>query len=244
MADEPLHHFFLDKSGTSLDFTSKPSIAEKPNYPPRQRYDHGKMLQQKLQDAWLQAKALDEQRKAVSLPTKEGIYLDVESAPGFELVTKSLENRRAGIRLLNIRSEDVNGSIVRKATVFIPAGKEAYYFKKIEEYLTKETSSSKPKNLDLVASINDIKLAVLESLWQGKKEWIPVEIPEWCEIWLRDELGDDQIEQQFREFAITKLNITLQAETLLFPERRVILGKTNRKQLQELISASPFIAES
>ena len=243
LAEGSLRHFFLDKFGTSLDFTSKSSIAGKPNYPERQRYNHGRMIQQKLQDAWIQAKQLDEQRKAVSLPTKDGIYLDVESAPGFELATKSLEYRRIGVRLLNIRTEDVNGSFIRKATVFIPAGKETYYLKKVEDYLTKESSPNKPKNQDLVGSINDIKLAVLESFWQGKKEWIPLEIPKWCEIWLRDELGDDQIEIDFRELAKTKLQITLQSETLRFPERRVVLGKANRKQLQELISASPLIAE-
>lgn len=243
LTEEPLRHFFLDKTGASLNFTSKPSIAGKPNYPERQRYDHGRLLQRKLQDAWEQAKELDEQRKAVSLPTKEGIYIDVESAPGFELATKSLENRRVGVRLLNIRTEDVNGSPIRKATVFIPAGKETYFIKKVEEYLTEETSTNKPRNQDLVNSIHDIKLAYLESFWQGKKEWIPAETPEWCEIWLRDEQDGDQLEQQFRKLAKTKLQIALQSETLRFPERRVILGKANQRQLQELISASPLIAE-
>ena len=134
---------------------------------------------------------------------------------------------------------------MRKATVFIPAGKETYYLKKVEDYLnpTKDSSPNKPKNHDLVTSINDIKLAVFESFWQGRKEWIPVESPEWCEIWLRDESGGQQIEQQFRELAEKKLHITLQPESLQFPERRVVLGKANRKQLQELILASPHIAE-
>ncbi len=241
MAENLLRHFFLDQTGTALDYISKLRGREKRNYPVRERFEHGRRLQQRLKDAWRRAKLLHEQQTAVSLPVKDGVYLDFESKPDFELVTKSLEGRRSGIRLLNIRTEYENDLPIRKATVFIPAGKENYFLRKIEAYLTEETKNKKPKNQDLVTSMQDIKLAVLESFWQGKKDWIPGEMAQWCEIWLSSD--SKRIEEQFRKLAETELQIILQPESIKFPERRVILGKANRKQLQELIVASPHIAE-
>ena len=185
MASENLRHFFLDRTGDAVNYTSKQSGGEKPAYPERDRRDHGETIRRKLEEAWRQAKAIDEQRKAVALSTKDGIYLEFESSPGYELATKSLEQLRSGIRLANIRTEIVAGKEVRKATVFIPSKKEVLFLRKVQAYLEEETGKKKPKNQGLIESVNDIKLAVMaESFWQGKKDWIPRDIPAWCEIWL------------------------------------------------------------
>ena len=77
-------------------------------------------------------------------------------------------------------------------------------------------------------------------MWQGKQEWIPNGEAAWCEIWissnsLEAEASVRRISQQF--------NISLQQETLNFPERKVILAKANRNMLIELMESGPYIAE-
>ena len=53
------------------------------------------------------------------------------------------------------------------------------------QYETEDTIEEKPRNKDLVESIEEIKAAFLEAFWIGKKEDIPGGDPRWCEIWLR-----------------------------------------------------------
>jgi hypothetical protein len=240
MSGEKLRNFFLEKTGTQIPFTSKNTGGSNKKIPPRDRTAHGQFLQKQLNAAWEFATKINEQRTAISLPTKQGIYLEFDSSPDFEIVTKSLENYRAGIRLLNIRTEELEGKKIRRATVYVPSGKESFFIKRIEEYTEKDTEKNKPKNQSLVAGINNIKLAVLESFWQGNKVWIPETNYEWCEIWLSSDSDEDECE--FRDLA-QKLHIVIQKETLIFPERRVILAKVNRQQLQELIASTGNIAE-
>lgn len=243
MADGTYRNFFVINSEQHIPYTSKQQGGPKRKIPEVDRIQHGQKIQNKLQEAWQQAKSIDEQRTAVSLPTKKGVYLEFESAPNFELATKSLENHRQGegIRLLNVRTETVDGNTISKATVFIPSGKESFYLKKVQAYLEKESPKShNPQNQALVAPMNNIKLAVLESFWHGSKEWMPKDLPEWCEIWLSRD--SDEAEAEVRNL-LTALQVPIQRETLKFPERRVILGKVNRHVLQELIASSPYIAE-
>ena len=59
-------------------------------------------------------------QKQVAAIKMKGMYAEFSGMQNFELVTKSLENRRSGIRLLNV--QNVDGCM--KATVYIPEGKE------------------------------------------------------------------------------------------------------------------------
>ncbi len=243
MADESLRHVFIKNTEREMDFTSKQRGGPKLKFPTQNRFEHGNTIKQKFEDAWRQARELDEQRRAVSLLTKDGVYLEFESSPEYELATKSLEDVKHGIRLLNVKTDIIDDEIINKATVFIPQGKEKIFLKKVQDYLNdeKNTKKNNPKNQPLIDSLNDLNLAVLESFWQGKKEWIPGEEPKWCEIWLSDD--SDEVVNQFRDLAENQLKIPLQQESIKFPERCVLLGQATRSQLQELITASPHIAE-
>ena len=51
------------------------------------------------------------------------------------------------------------------ATVFIPNNKKKFFFIKVEQYLSEETKSGKPKNANLIDSIEELRTALLiESL--------------------------------------------------------------------------------
>lgn len=237
-------NLFLNDPAFAYPFTSKKQGGPKPTiFPVNDRKNHGLRIISQLEKAWKKATEVDEERTAVSLPVKNGMYLEFHSTPKYELATKRLENHRSGkgIRLMNVQVEETNEGTVRKATVFIPKGKENHFLKKVNEFIEKDTGKGKPKNEFLVANIGNIRLAVLESFWPlSDIEWIPTENPKWCEIWLNKD--DNEIEHSFRKIA-AQLQITLRDESLKFPERIVILAFANRIQLEELIVASPDIAE-
>ncbi|MCP4215451.1 MAG: S8 family peptidase [bacterium] len=238
---EQFKHIFLDRSGKTSEFTSPPTQGAANRILPRDRVEHGAKLRRNFEVAWETAAKNVEKRTAVSLPAKKGIYLEFESAVGHDLVTKSLEDLGAEIRLLNVHAPQVKSdSSVTRATIYIPEGKENRFLKKISKYENEETKKGKPKHGPLINSIEDIRLAVLESFWQDEPTLLPSKDAKWCEVWLR---GDTKkTETDFREMA-EKLSITVQKGVLRFPERTVVLVKANRRKLNELIEASPDIAE-
>lgn len=234
MAEERFKNLFLQDTAERIDYKSPSSGGAKFRFPERNFVEHGRRIQQKLAQTWDHFRDVQAQRTAVSLPVREGVYLEFESTPDFDLKIKSLENRRSKIRLLNVRNVDIDGKQVQRATVFIPQGKENYFLNKVLKY------AEEGRNKELISSIEDVKLAILESFWQDETKWMPGDDPVWCEIWLN---GDTrETEESFREIAV-RLNIELKNETLYFPERIVILGKANNQQLQDLIICSENIAE-
>lgn len=238
-------HIFLRDSGESSDYTRPPrKIEQAQRFPARERESHSVRLRQQWESIWTRAREQQEFRTAVSMPTRDGVYVEFEGAPGYDLVTKSLEDRGAGIRLLNvytIRTETDPTQEITRATVFIPLGKQKNFLKKIRKYAEEDTKKGKPKNADLIQSVEDMRLAVLESFWRDELHLLPQgTMAVWCEIWLRG--TDDDVEQRFRETAAA-LNMDVQARSLRFPERTVLLGRTTREQLAKLIESSPDIAE-
>lgn len=164
-------NIFLTQTVETMPYTS----TSKPigtNYPKRTVATHAAFIQRKLQECY--SKSLS-QKQVAAIRYKEGTYLEFSSAKGHDLAIKSLENRKAGIRLLNVH-EDEEKSII-KATVYIPAGKESFFLKKVEAYANEQTSNGNPKNNDLVRSIDDIKVAMLDSFWVGTSESMPKDTP-------------------------------------------------------------------
>src|SRR6056297_1709675 len=216
-------HIFLDQSGDQHDFTTPKGGGDSSKKPPRNREVHGQRIQQKFDELRQRNLEIQDDRRAHSLPVREGTYLQFESAPGYELTLKGLEDRKAGIRLLNVQ-EDHSQEIIKKtvvrATVYVPAGKEKSFLNKVDAYVNKDTSKGKPKNAPLVESIEDIRLAFLESFWQDDSKLIPDRNPVWCEVWLFGH--EPEVEEEFRRFAQT-LNIRMRDEVLRFPERTVLL---------------------
>ena len=127
---------------------------------------HAAFISRKLQECKEQSLS---QKQVAAIRYKEGTYLEFSGASEHDLNIKSLENRQQGIRLLTVKND---GDTI-KATVYIPAGKESYFLKKVEAYGETVESSTKPKNNDLIRSIESVKLAVLNSFWLGDENDIP-----------------------------------------------------------------------
>lgn len=234
-------HIFLNNLAEVSAYTSTQQGGEKSRIPHRDRIEHSQRLISALNTIWAQAQIRTSQRTAISLPNKYGTYLEFKSQAGYDLITKSLEDVRQGVRLLNIRQlgEDENRETL--ATVYVPAGKENFFLRKLEQYATQQTErSGNPKNQKLVNSIEDIRLAILDSLWTDPLDLMPQENPTWCETWLYIN-SDSEI--------ITVLSILhdyqipYKENYISFPERAVILIYADRIQLSELIERIDFLAE-
>ena len=164
------------------------------------------------------------------------------------MATKSLEDRRAKIRLLNVRLDTETAAPVMKATVYIPKGQERVFLIKAEEYAQEFPLRGKPKNNALISSIEDIKLAVLESFWIGSRESMPGDTPVWYELWLRYDFEKDNAEAwRLSEENITLIcsenEININDAHIIFPERIVKIIQANAEQLKLLIVCCPYIAE-
>ncbi len=232
---ERYDNLFLRNTVRRIDYTTPQSNGPRFSYPLRNPIHHGSNIQRQLDAAWNRYQEELTRRQAVAIPTREGMYLEFESAPGFELKTKSLEDLRVGVRLLNVRTATIGENTVQRATIFVPHNKRAHFLNKTVAYM--ESGRNKP----LIASIEQVRQAVLESFWQGEVEWMPSpEVPVWCEIWLSSD--QPEVLASFREIA-SSMQIQIKREHICFPERTVVLAYVHRNHLMELVQRSPHIAE-
>lgn len=236
MTSQFLNHFFLN--------TAEPHIYKGrgqggAKYPLRNRITHSEKLKKQFEDLWENTPELS---GAVVTSSNEGIYVEFRNLPGYDIKFESLESRKDGIRLLNVREKKIGDKIEKLATVYIPKDKRNIFLSKLEKYMTEETNAGKPKNASLIDGIENINLAILESFWgEGEKKWIPENDYVWCEIWLSSD--SDSIYDEFVIVSRDILKLEIKNNSIRFPERRVVLVKANKDSLQNLLLKSSSIAE-
>lgn len=244
-------HIFIQGNVSSEKYRAPSAMGAQPRIPVRDRATQSQKLLNQFTEIWQQKLLLQQQRSAEQIATREGIYIQFTSAADHELITKSLEDLRKGIRLLNIKEIPVgeNQRQVR-ATVYVPNGKEGHFISKIQKYQQEETAKGQPKNAPLVNSIEDVSIALLEGLWTDKPQLIPTDAAKWCEAWLNVNTKERQEQRQITLFLATLQNIGIEAkqtnhqtQVVVFPERAVLLINANREQLIELMLQSDLLAE-
>lgn len=183
---------------------------------------HAAKLCKELEGAF----AANDDRRALAVADRHGIYLEFIGPQNGDLTTGSLEDVRRGVRLLNVRQV---GDVTR-ATVFIPSGKERFFLDRVEAYGDPHqvTKKGKPRHEKLVSSIEDIRLAIVDSLWTGSDDKRPADLKQWIEVWLRT--GKDEDGSLFEAYSalLDKLHIEHKSAFILFPERMVTLAYANR----------------
>lgn len=239
-------HIFITENVNSEKFKTPQRGRGESNIPARNRVAHSQKLLNQFDAIW-QAKAqLQQQRGAEQIATREGTYISFTSAADHDLITKSLEDLRKGIRLLNIKEIPVGENQTQiRATVYVPNGKEGHFISKIQKYQQEETAKGEPKNAPLVNSIEDVSIALLEGLWTDNPQLIPEENTKWCEAWLNVNTKENQEQEQIAQFLTTLENIGIayKHNSIIFPERAVLLVNANRTQLIELMLQSDLLAE-
>ncbi len=240
MPGEHYTHIFLGGPSSRRNFTNPRRGGSSPRIPARDRARHSAYLQQRLEQAW-DLQVTEATSTAAIHVERQGTYIEFLSEPGFELVVQSLEDRRSGIRLQNVREVRTGDSTTTLATVYVPNQKRAHFLRKILAYANENTGSSKPKHEKLINSVSDIRRAVLKSFWRSE-EWAeaPTEQPDWVEVWLS---GDtEEVISRFGSIARV-LELGVADDVLKFPERTVKLVRATRQQLERLIENSDDIAE-
>ncbi|MGF6991347.1 hypothetical protein M2150_002622 [Lachnospiraceae bacterium PM6-15] len=240
-------NIFLNNTNVSIPYVSRSAVIGA-NYPKRDNTKaHGAFIARSLKACYERS---DVQKQAAAIRYKEGVYLEFSGAAKHDMAIKSLENRIQGIRLLNVKLDDEKEIV--KATVYIPAGKEAFFLDKAGAYLTEvNKKSGKPKNNDLISSIENIRLAMLDSFWIGLEADIPELEPCWCEVWIRYDISTRKNKvissMEDARASLIKccelLDIERDEKELHFPERIVFLIRANKTQLTNLISTCEYIAE-
>jgi hypothetical protein len=156
---------------------------------------------------------------------------------GHQAALDSLENKPKAIELVAVKPP-AEGDEKISATVFVPESSADFYDKRIEAYRTERNKSGKPKNENLIARIDDIRLGASRSLFTDDMSLFPaVGAPAWWEVWLRD--GRLRAFQAVAE----RLTVATKAHTISFPERDVILALCDEVTMDRLIQHTDAIAE-
>src|SRR6266481_1870255 len=223
--DVRLHpHLFDPTAARSSDFaTPRPGRGTALSLQARDRAGHAEHLLAQLQQIEESARQRVTEQKAEGVDAGNGIYLQFDSGPGFDLKFESLEFSRSGIELCAVtKSNDRT-----QATVFVPDGKLSFFLKRIADYrdndnAPNERGVSTPKNKDMVESVSDVRLAALEALWTDDRRLFPDPAQDamW-EVWLRKSGQIDHLER-LRAYAVGH-NLTVSQESISFVDRSIVL---------------------
>jgi hypothetical protein len=240
MAESPnLPHLIVRGTAASEKYIPPDLGGKKASFPPRNRQLHGKKLLKQLQRVAEEAEALGQERTALGIDAPDGICIQFESEPGFDLKLDSLERIRSGIELLSVRQEGERTI----ATVLVPEGQLKHFESLVLQYLKEKTPHGKPKNEALVTTISSIRKAALEALWMDERHELPTGNQRvWWEVWLR--VGNDPGADiaKFRQMA-QQLDIHVGPDEIRFPDRAVLLTQGTRQQVARSIDLLNMIAE-
>jgi hypothetical protein len=236
-------HIKITTAPLRQDFTTSKSPRGSAKIPNRNRLEHAQRLRSQLSTA---LEAIQSEVTTYNLlGIRQGMYLEFKGEAEKDLVTKSLESMGSNIRLLNVHSNQEDKVIT--ATVFVPNEKQEFFSDKIHQYETENTTPTEkfpdgnPRHKDFIQSISNISNALVESFWVDPLHLIPNEESKWCEVWLRIDSFEEDI-QAFNSL-LEEHHIQSTPNIISFPERAVKLVNVNREKLTLLSRYSDHIAE-
>ena len=210
---------------------------------PSDRVAHGDHLSQQLRSAFDDAKSRRTPEREIEVEgTIDGIYVQFESIPDFELALHSLEPRRAAIHpeLRAVKNVTLDSREVQQATIFVPDQQVSSFLRRFEQYTTENTPSGNARNRNLVERIANLRLATLEAFWTDAAELLPPPDEQaWWELWLRER---DGVEGRIGSFA-AQANVLIGPSRLIIAERRVVLIRATARQLSLAIDVLDDLAE-
>jgi len=241
----PSHPHLIDPTiARDQRFTSPKSFRETFSTPPRNRQEHAEHLRSQLESVATSSDERVAEQKAHGVDVGNGVVLTFQSDPDFPLKIDSLEATRSGIELLSVRTLEDRST---QAQVFVPDGKVDVFLNKVISYRDKDTTPreeggpTRPKNQDLVESIADIKLAVLEALWTDLTPFPPTDDEISWEIWLR---RSDEVDHLARLRAYADaLTLQVGLQAISFIDRTVVLVRGKPSDLSRSVELLSAIAE-
>lgn len=209
--------------------------------PPQNRAAHAQQLRANLLSVAQAFSVIRSQQQSAGWENGFGLTVKFSSFPDVQLAIDSLEQKSAGIELLNVR--EVGQEL--HASVWIPDGKLALFERKIAEYIAEKKNKNNQAidNQKLIDAIRDIRTAVIEDLWIDQAP-LPAEneIARF-EAWMSTPNADDAVGRnarfvpseerigRFRESA-AQAGFEVADRVLRFPERAVLLLRGTVAQLR------------
>lgn len=229
-------HFHLEGGGQSEPYTS-PRLVITGLPPARARAAHARKLELALGRAVAEARRKMAARDDVVAEGERGFYLEFDIPAAERAAVEALENKPKAIELVAVRPV-AEGEDTVSATVFVPEQSADFFAKKIEAYRDENTQTGKPKNEALIARIEDVRLAAVQSLFTDDAPLFPpAGRPAWWEVWLREGRLDT-----FRTVA-RRLNVAVKEHTISFPERDVVLALADEAMMGQLVENTDAVAE-
>lgn len=168
----------------------------------------------------------------------------------YNIVNEIISQLGNGIRLKSVKNIEIDDVTLTKANIHLPVEQESFFIDEISRIFPDAEIKITPSNSDLVSSIEDISIALLEGLWTDNPQLIPTDAAKWCEAWLNVNTKENQEHEQIAQFLETLERIGIavkknnnQTQVVVFPERAVLLINANRDQLIELMLQSDLLAE-
>tara|TARA_R110002167_G_scaffold231049_1_gene436214 strand:- start:219 stop:2732 length:2514 start_codon:yes stop_codon:yes gene_type:complete len=221
-------HISLEGFFTAENFESR-RRGRAPVIPLRNREPHGRQLLTQYSRI-LQTYSERLQPEQPPIADDLGIYVEISSFPDCPLPLNSLDTR--DFKLYSCR-DTVDGREI--ALVFIPEARRVAFQSKLDQYLNPQLDrqGQKPRNHNLIGSIEAVRLAELSSFWTDAPERFPADANQevWWELWLRNRTGENSLEiaQQLSERIGAQLGNTSQQ----FFDSSVVLIKATTNQLAQ-----------
>lgn len=233
-------HIILDGRTTALPYSTRGGG----NFDKRgigDRNAHGNRIKQAFQDAVNEFSEGDEDY--------DFVYLEFESAINFELEVDKFEDKKGDIRLASCKrvvtgfNNKEEEEVIYKAAVYLNKKAVGIFLEKLDKYLNENTVKGNPKYQGLVANLEQIRAATLESFWQEPEIPFPPDDQNvWWEIWLDREGDSVSPEQNFFD-QLGQAEVQIGARILVFPEHFVTLVKATAPQLGKSLIYTDKLAE-
>lgn len=217
----------------------------------RDRAVHAAKLRGELLAAASEAERLRKLPELAEYEDEAGITLVIRSAPNHPLKLESLDSPDRGVILSSTKTEKVEmpdgGSAeVMLASVFVKHGKLTYLTQRVAEYeAMKMRADGVPiDNADLIANIESIGVAAIESFWNSKHSLPGLDEMAWWEVWVRVAKEAERA----RHLTAVKheagsLGMEVKEDVLHLPEHAVMLLKTTRRTLASATVLLNFVSE-
>lgn len=237
-------HLLVPDPPRAEDYRPHPKKVDLPVYSgPTDRAAHAAGLRGALTEIRQEAEAERQTAGIAVAGAPSGITVEFESPPGFDLKLESLESKRQGIELLNVRSSPFgeDGARIQFATIFIPDGALKHFFDRFEQYAEETTRKGEPRHKDLVDRIAALRKATLRALWTDTEDAYPADGETiWWEVWLRRHDGAELA--RLLDFA-QQTNLAVSERRLGFDDRIVILVRGSAVQLSASLNVLNEFAE-
>lgn len=203
--------------------------------PPRDRAAHAAALQQQIEELAQSWQAVEER-----LPDSRGHLAAAEAAPGTELPTSSLGDKRTDVAV--VEADDSSALLhVRGDSLRALEGK-------VNAYATRETRKGRPSNEPLVASLEIVRDAEFDDVAAGPlaAATIDPDARYWVELWTQGgRLSSDDERARVRGVvrALTELSDPQAPEPIAFTgtERDIHLARLSGAVLLDITKLAPDV---